>query len=120
MNLFFVNIVVLNTPCLDRAKPFYDLMRYLLEPLGSLGLLIYALVTWILLPLLVIRLGSGFISVGAILCKTHFKQYKSFLKNGIRILQGILYILLGILIFIYGYIYVFAPLIEHVVILGGR
>jgi hypothetical protein len=120
MSVFFVNINVLNTPFLDRARPFYEVIFYSLEPLGGLGFLIYALITWILLPLLVIRLGSGFIGAGIILCKTHIKQYKSFSQNGMKILQGVLYVPLGILIFIYGIIYVFAPIIEHVVILGGR
>ncbi|MDR2439894.1 MAG: hypothetical protein LBE12_11060 [Planctomycetaceae bacterium] len=115
-----MNTIVLNTPFLDRAKPFYDVIVYPLEPLGSLGLLIYALVTWILLPLLVIGVGGGFIGEGIILCKTHFKRYKSFSSNGMKILQGVLYIFLGILIFIYGIIYVIAPLIEIIIVSQGK
>jgi hypothetical protein len=120
MSVFFIIIVILNTPFLDRAMPFYNVIRYLLEPLGILGLLIYALATWILLPLLVIGLGGGFIGEGIVLCKTHFKQYKSFRQNGRKILQGILYVPLGILVFIYGIIYVIAPLIEIIIVSQGK
>ena len=111
----------ISMPYLEQAMPFYNVLIIILTPLGSFGILLYGLLTWIILPLTVYYLTLALWNKSGKYIALFIKEIKEKkVIKGRLVFHSLLFLVMGCGVGYYGGLYTIMPLLEIIFALAGK